>query len=510
VTERLLRVAFDLGAGSGRALLGSLRGGRLTMPIVHRFHYEPRPSHGLLRWDMERLFAGLRTGLKKAHEAAQEQGGRLASVGVCSWAVDYGLVDERGQLLDDPVCYRDPRTLGEPARVFARIPRAELFARTGVQSLPFNTLYQLLAETRAGVPAEAAGMLMIPDLCHHFLSGSRVTERTNATTTQLVNAHTGAWDEELVTQLGLPRRLLPEIVPAGAVLGRLRSELRFELGLTGLDVIAPCTHDTASAVVGTPLGPGWAYISSGTWSLVGVERAAPLLRADLDEAGFSNEGGFNGTVRLLKNVMGLWLLESCRKEWAAHGTGGYVDISSLLSAATEVTGFPGFVFPDDPRFFNPGSMVRELRAALRETGQRDVDDPARLARVILDSLAFRYASVVETLERLGGRTIDGLHVVGGGAQNSYLNQATADATRRTVLAGPVEATAAGNLLVQIMAGGEIATLAQGRELLAKSFPARRFEPRDEAAWERAGARYAEIEAKARERSVTAHSESPAS
>jgi rhamnulokinase len=494
MTERRLHVAIDLGAGSGRALVGGLQDGRLAAAIAHRFHYEPRPSRGRLRWDMRRLAEGLRGSLDKAQQAAAQEGGRLTSVGVCSWAVDYGLVNDRGELVEEPVCYRDPRSEGERERVFAQIPRAELFSRTGVQSLPFNTLYQLMAEVRQGLPPEACRMLMMPDLCHHLLAGSWVTERTNASTTQLVDARTGAWDDDLVTRLGLPRRLLSDIVPAGTVLGRLRKELRSELGLSALDVIAPCTHDTASAVVGTPLRNGWAYISSGTWSLVGVERTAPLLSPDVDEAGFSNEGGFGDTVRLLANVMGLWLLESCRKEWAAHGQ--EVDITGLLAAAAELVACPGFVFPDDVRFFKPESMVRELQSALRETGQPSVDDPVRLTRVILDSLALRYASVVKTLERLTGQPIPGVHVVGGGAQNAYLNQATAEATKRPVLAGPVEATGAGNLLVQTMASGEIPNLAAGRDILARSFPQRLFEPRNPPAWEQAAARYAEIEERA--------------
>jgi rhamnulokinase len=501
MTDGPLHVAIDLGAGSGRAVVGGLRDGRLSTAIVHRFHYEPRPSRGRLRWDMRRLAEGLRGALARAQEAAAQEGGRLTSVGVCSWAVDYGIVDDRGALLEEPVCYRDPRSEGERERVFAQVPRAELFARTGVQSLPFNTLYQLMAEVREGLPPEASRMLMMPDLCHHLLAGSWVTERTNASTTQLLDARTRTWDDDLVARLGLPRRLLSDIVPAGTVLGRLRKELRTELGLSALDVIAPCTHDTGSAVVGTPLRHGWAYVSSGTWSLVGVERTTPLLSRDVDEAGFSNEGGFGDTVRLLQNVMGLWLLESCRKEWV--GRGQDVDMAGLLSAAAELPASPGFVFPDDTRFFKPESMVLELQAALRETGQPAVDDPVRLSRVILDSLALRYASVVKTLERLTGKPVPGLHVVGGGAQNTYLNQATAEATKRPVLAGPVEATGAGNLLVQAMASGEIPNVAAGRDLLARSFPLRLFEPRGQGGWEQAVLRYAEIEERALRRAESA-------
>jgi rhamnulokinase len=274
------------------------------------------------------------------------------------------------------------------------------------------------------------------------------------------------------------------VVPAGTELGRLRDET-----LAGsLRVIAPATHDTASAVAGTPLEPGWAYISSGTWSLVGVELPSPLLGPDVAAANFTNEAGAYATVRLLKNVMGLWLLESCRKEWPAE------DVGALLARVAATRGLPGFVFPDAPELFSPESMVRELRAMLGKSGQPDVAEPAALAKVVLDSLALRYASVLETAERLTGQPIPGIHIVGGGSQNDYLNQATADAAGRPVLAGPVEATAAGNLLVQAIACGEIATIEEGRALLRSAAPPRRFEPRRSAEWDEARRRYREIEA----------------
>src|SRR5207247_2159647 len=348
-----------------------------------------------------------------------ELGGRLETVGVDSWAIDYGLLDSEGELLEDPICYRDDRTDGVMDEVCALLGRAEIFGRTGIQFLPFNTIYQLVAQAREGWPERASRLLMIPDLCHYALCGSLAGERTNASTTQLLRAADGRWDETLFARLGLPLALMPEVVAAGTELGRLSAEHQAGLGVGALRVVAPATHDTASAVAGTPLEPGGAYISSGTSSLVGVERDAVLI--------------------------------------------------------------------------NPAGMTAELRASLVETGQPAVDDPVSLTKVILDSLALRYASVLTTIEELTGRTVPGIHIVGGGSLNSYLNQATADAAGRPVLAGPVEATAAGNLLVQAIAGGEVGSLADGRRLLAQSVRPRRFAPRHPESWAEAARRYREIE-----------------
>ncbi len=486
-----LHLAIDLGAGSGRAVLGGVGGSGLLLRETHRFRYPPRRVAGHLRWDFEQLLEGLRTGIRSARSAAAELGGRLDSVGVDSWAVDYGLLDDEGHLLEDPICYRDERTEGMMERVCAIVGREEIFARTGIQFLAFNTLYQLIAHAREGWPERSARLLMIPDLCHHVLCGSLVSERTNASTTQLLRADNGRWDETLFARLGLPLALMPEVVAAGTGLGRLSAPHQAELGVGALRVVAPATHDTASAVAGTPLQPGWAYISSGTWSLVGVERDAPLINEAVACANFTNESGAFGTVRFLRNVMGLWILESCAREWEAAGRGQ--DLPALLSRVEAFSGFAGLVFPDHPRFFNPASMTAELRASLIETGQTAPEDPVPLTKVILDSLALRYASVVATIEELTGREIPGVHIVGGGSLNSYLNQATANAAGRPVLAGPVEATAAGSLLVQAIAVGEVASLADGRRILKQSVRPRQFAPRRPETWAEAARRYREIE-----------------
>jgi len=474
-------------------MLGRVSGAGLELQELHRFHYPPASAAGHLRWPFAAILEGVETGLARAREATA---GQLESAGVCSWGVDYGLVDETGRLVEDPIAYRDHRTDGAIERVLERLPRSEIFARTGLQFLQFNTLFQLDVHVRAGLPKDARRLLMIPDLVHHALCGSLSGEYTNASTTQLLDVQSGKWADELFARLGLPRGLMPELVEPGTALGELRPALRQKLGLRPLRVIAPPTHDTASAVAGTPLEPGWAYLSSGTWSLVGVERHSPLLGDDVARANFTNEGGAFGTIRLLKNVMGLWLLESCRREWETAGRAP--ELEALLQAAAALDRSPGAVFPDDPRFFNPESMTGALRAALGETGQAAPDDPAAFARVVLDSLALRYASVVRTIESLSGETVRGIHVVGGGCRNAYLNQATADAFGIPVQAGPVEATAIGNLLLQAIACGGLGSLAEGRAQVARSVDVRRFEPREGAAVTRLAGRYRDLEARALE------------
>ena len=484
-------LAFDLGAGSGRVVLGRLAAGGLVLDEVHRFHYPATKAGDRLRWPFGRILEGLKTGLAAGRRAALAARSAIVTVGVDSWGVDYGLLDAGGRLLEDPVSYRDHRTDGAMERVLREVPRAEIFHRTGIQFLQFNTLFQLHVHVREGLPRGARRLLMIPDLCHHALCGAAAGEYTNASTSQLLDVRTRRWADDLFSRLGLPRELMPDVVPPGSVLGGVRASLLKELGLEAVDVVAPATHDTASAVAGTPLEPGWAYVSSGTWSLVGVERTAPLVNDAVARANFTNEGGAFGTVRLLKNVMGLWILDSCRQEWEEKGLSA--DLEGLLAAAAAIERPPGLVYPDHPRFFNPASMTAELQGALAESGQRTPDDPARLARVVLDSLAFRYASVVRSIEGLTGEPVRGLHIVGGGCQNDYLNQATADAVRLPVRAGPTEATATGNVLLQAVASGRLSSLAEGRRLVAAAVRPRVFEPREKPGWREAAERYREIE-----------------
>ncbi len=466
-------VAIDLGAGSGRALVGRVTDAGLSFDEVHRFTYAPRQLQGRLRWDMARLEAGLRDGLAAAHAFAGAAGAALASVGVDAWGVDYGLIDRDGAVLEEPVSYRDGRTAGVMEAVIARLTREAVFARTGIQFLPFNTIYQLVAHVRDGVPPGAERLLMMPDLCHLLLSGSRTGEYSNASTTQLLDAATGTWADGLFRALDLPREIMPPLVQPGADLGPLRPSLQRELGVGPIRVVAPATHDTASAVVGTPLRPGWAYISSGTWSLVGVERDGPILTDEAAAANFTNEGGAGGTIRFLRNVMGLWLLEACRAEWGERAP----DHDHLVAGAAALPQAAGLIDVEDLSLLNPPSMHAVIAAQLAARGQVMPEDPAGVARVIFDSLAQGYARVVATIERLTGEPIPGIHIVGGGSRNAYLNQATADACGKPVLAGPVEATAAGNLIVQAVAGGRLASIGEGREHLARCIPLRAFEPR---------------------------------
>ncbi|HEY8151941.1 MAG TPA: rhamnulokinase family protein [Vicinamibacteria bacterium] len=504
---------MDLGAGSGRVFLAGVGPGELLLEEVRRFRYPPREAAGHLRWDAARIFGEIDAGLRAAGERARQLGRPVQSLGVDSWGVDYGLLDGDDRLIEDPVCYRDARTSGVPARVFERVSRAEIFDRTGIQFLDFNTLFQLEAHRREGLPAAARRLLLIPDLVHHRLTGRAVTEYTNATTTQLVDAATGQWDRGLATSLELPAHLLGELVAAGTDLGPLARERAKPMALDGAHVVAPATHDTGSAVAGAPLAEGWAYVSSGTWSLVGVERAAPLVNADVAYANFTNEGGAYGTIRFLKNVMGLWILERCRKEWDEDGLASGYD--RLLAAVTALDRSPGLIFPDDARLLNPARMTAAIAEQMAETGQAAPTDPAAIAKVVLDSLALRYASVMRKIEVLTGQPIAGLQIVGGGGRNDYLSQATADATGRPVVAGPVEATVIGNVLVQAVTAGRFASLADARRHVAATpisggrsaatpigggrsadrVQPRRFEPRPASAWADAARRYGELEAR---------------
>lgn len=482
-------IAVDLGAGSGRVFLCDL-GARFELVEIHRFTYPPREVHGHLRWDFSKIFGEIKTGLRKASSNAGKRKKTIVSIGVDSWAVDYGLPGQDGELLEDPICYRDARTNGMMEQVFAIVPRAEIFKRTGIQFLNFNTIFQYTAEKLFD---NATAALLLPDLINFYLSGRKVAEYTNATTTQLVDAATKDWDRELIAKLGLPERVFPPIVAAGTDLGPLDEELADRYGLRNVRVIAPATHDTGSAVAGAPLKSHQAYISSGTWSLVGVELGAPLINDEVAKFNFTNEGGVYDTIRFLKNVMGLWILESCRREWDAQGLA--TDYASLLDGVAALEGSCGVVFPDDERFLNPESMIAAINEQLAESGQNTTSDPIEITKIVLDSLAFRYASVLATIERLTGDKLSGVQIVGGGGKNRYLNQMTADASGLTVEAGLVEATVTGNAVVQAIADGRFADLAEAREFVGQNIALEQFTPRVGGIDTQTAARYAEIEAR---------------
>lgn len=489
--QDFLYIGVDLGAGSGRIFLAGMAPSELLLEEILRFQYPPVRSSGHLRWNLPDIFNAIKAGVRSAGARARQIGRPIHSVGVDSWAVDYGLLDSQQQLVELPICYRDERTNGVMEEVFARLSREEIFNRTGIQFLSLNTLFQLYAHTNAGLPASARRLLLVPDLIHCFLTGKAVTEYTNATTTQLVSSVSGNWDRDLMAALQLPSELFIDIVPAGTQLGPVKPELLAELNLENLRVVAPATHDTGSAIAGTPLGEGWAYISSGTWSLVGVERDSVLINSQAARHNFTNEGGAFGTIRFLKNVMGLWILEACRKEWKQVGLN--VDYQRLLHKASMQPDCLGLVFPDDERFFNPPSMLSALAMQLTETGQSMPDDPSAVAKVILDSLAFRYASVLRTIEKLTRNKIEGVQIVGGGSQNDYLNQMTANATGLPTVAGPVEATVLGNISIQAITAGRFVSLTQARGHIRRNLGLKTFSPQGSRTLEDAWRRYQSIE-----------------
>lgn len=486
--------AVDLGASSGRVMTGRLAGDgprtrQLELREAHRFPNEPFLALGTLHWDVCRLYAGLLDGLRAARRDAE-----LSSVGIDSWGVDYGLLGPDGALLGIPVHYRDARTDGMVDEVLASIPAAELYAVTGIQQLPINTIYQLVAAARAGQLDGAATLLLMPDLLAYWLTGQVGAELTNASTTQLYDPGTRDWAWRLIERLGLPSGLFPPLRQPGTVIGAIRPEaIRPEAvagpDLAGLPVVAVGSHDTASAVIGVPAqGRDFAYISCGTWSLVGMELDQPVLTEASRAANFTNEAGVDGTIRYLRNVMGLWLLQESVRAWADAGQAA--DLGRLLEEAAKVPPLQVVVDPDDPVFLPPGDMPARIAEAARRTGQRPPADPPATVRCILDSLALAYRHAIGQVQELSGRVVSTVHVVGGGVRNELLLQLTADACGLPVIAGPAEAAALGNILVQARALGRgPGDLGGMRVLIRATQPLRRFEPADSAAgWDAAARR----------------------
>jgi rhamnulokinase len=453
-------VAIDLGAESGRVVLGRFDGARISLEELHRFPTPPRPHDGHLRWDLYDLWSQIRTGLATAGEAA----GSVDAVGVDAWGVDYGLLGRDGKLLGDPVSYRDPRTAGMVEEAVGRVGRERLYEATGIQIIEINTIFQLMAEARAGTLQSAERLLLIPDLFHHLLSGATVAEYTVASTTGAYDMAAGGWAVDLLGELGVPTHLLPEVVDAGTDLGPVKPELP---GFASAKVIAPASHDTASAVVGVPfVDPDAAFISSGTWSLVGVEVTEPVVSQAAMAANLTNEGGALGTIRLLRNSSGLWLLQESRRQWAREGREyGYEE---LVRLATPAPGGVSIVNTDHPDFVAPGDMPARIRAYCSRTGQPVPEDDGALTRCILDSLALGYRLAIDDLAAVTGRPVPAVQVVGGGARIQLLNQTVANVTGLAVVAGPVEATALGNLLVQLIALGELEDLSQARAVVRAS------------------------------------------
>jgi sugar (pentulose or hexulose) kinase len=465
--------AVDLGASSGRVMAGRVGPGTLALEEVRRFPNRPVRVNGTLHWDVLGLYGNVLDGLRSAPRG-------LASAGIDSWAVDYGLLDANGTLLGNPVHYRDARTDGVMERVRAELGDDLLYQASGLQFLPFNTIYQLAADDLS----RADALLLVPDLLAYWLTGEIGAERTNASTTGLLDVRDGAWSHDLLSRLGLPAGILPPIREPGSVIGALRADVAAETGHDGLRVTAVGSHDTASAVAAVPAATDrFAYISCGTWSLVGVELDAPVLTEASRKANFTNEGGVDGTVRYLRNVMGLWLLQESLRTW------GNPDLPALLAEAEDVPGLRSLVDPDDPEFLPPGDMPARIAAHCRRRGFPEPAGRAGTVRCIMDSLALAHRATLRQAARLSGKEIDVVHLVGGGSRNDLLCRLTADASGLPVVAGPVEATALGNVLVQARAHGLVGGLAESRALVAATQDVRRHAPSgDQVRWDEAALR----------------------
>lgn len=475
-------LAYDLGAGSGRAIAGRLTDRRIETEEIHRFANDPVQVGDRLHWDILRLFHELKQGLL----AAKHRGLGLQSLAIDSWAVDFGLIGANGELLGNPYHYRDRQTDSAMERLLAEVSAAGIFDRTGIQFLPFNTIFQLYAMKNARSPLlrEAQRFLMIPDLLRYFLTGEMLSEFTNATTTQLYHPVDKRWDPQLLKWIGVSESLFGPVADPGTCAGALRPSLTEELGLSAIPVYATAEHDTASAVAAVPsLSPTFAYLSCGTWSLMGTEVDRPVINEKARELNFTNEGGVNGTFRLLKNIMGLWILSEARREWERQGR--TYSFPELIALASRAPAFASLIDPDDDAFLPPGDMPDRIRRYCARTGQKAPSEPGEVVRCILESLALKYRYVLELTEQLSGQSFDALHMVGGGIQNALLCQWSANAIGRPVLAGPAEASAIGNLAVQWIAHGELADIWEARRVIRDSFPVTAYEPQDREQWEQA-------------------------
>ena len=486
MTADLTVAAADLGASSGRVMAGRVGTDRLDLQEVHRFANGPVRIGPTLHWDVLGLYREVLHGLSVA---AREHD--LAAIGIDSWAVDYGLLDSSGALLGNPVHYRDNRTAGVAERVLNTVTADELYAITGLQQLPFNTIYQLVSALGTAQLQVADQLLLIPDLLGYWLTGHVGAEATNASTTQLYDVRSHTWATHLAERVGIPTRLLPPLREAGDVVGDLLPDVVADLGLFAtIPVVAVGSHDTASSVVAVPAAPGgrFAYISSGTWSLVGVELDSPVLTTAAQKANFTNEGGVDGRIRFLRNVMGLWILQECLRTWTTQGDAP--DLGDLVRQAAHLPAFVSLIDPDAPEFLAPGAMPQRLAHAFRVAGQPTPTGRTEMVRAILESLALAYRRTVRAAQELSGREVEVVHIVGGGSRNELLCQLTADACGLPVLAGPVEASALGNVLVQARTlGARLPDLDAMRTLVAATHEVRRYEPRGRGSdWQTAEAR----------------------
>ncbi|MBN1764331.1 MAG: rhamnulokinase [Sedimentisphaerales bacterium] len=467
-------IAVDLGAASGRVMLVTIENETIHLQEVYRFINGPIEQDDSLRWDFNRLMNEIYTGIEKT--LALEK--NIQSIGIDTWGVDYGLLDEQGKLIENPYHYRDHRTDGILEYACTVMPRQQIYRNTGLQFLTFNTLYQLIAcrQQRPDLLARARHLLFMPNLVMYHLCGTISTEYTIASTSQLMDMKTGQWSDAILNAFDLPGDILPDIARPGSTAGYLKPELADKWSCKPFPVISVGTHDTASAVAAVPAedASNWAFLSSGTWSPMGLEIPAPIINEQTSRLEFTNEGGVQNTIRLLKNIMGLWLIQECRRYWAKQGHN--LDYNQITELAANSQPFQARIDPEDPSFLAPGRMPEKINEYLIRTGQKEIHDNGQLLRVIFESLALRYFQVLENLETLSQKTIDTLHIVGGGSQNDLLNQLTANTTGKKILAGPVEATILGNVLIQSLAQNQITSLPQARKIIARSFPLKTFRP----------------------------------
>ena len=490
-------LAFDLGASGGRAMLVQFDGRRFRATEVHRFENTPLQVGDGLYWDAPRLFEEIKTGLR--HCGQQEH--RLNAIGIDTWGVDFALLSSSGELLANPRHYRDPRNVRAMDEALRRVSRERIYESTGIQFMPLNTLYQLFAAAHAPdrLLAAADHLLFMPDLFNSWLTGGAQTERTIASTSQAMDARSGQWDRELLEALDIPPDIMPPIRETGSLGGALLKEVADEAGQADVPVVLTASHDTAAAVAAVPAeGRNWAFISSGTWSLVGVELDAPLINEQCLAANFTNEAGVAGTTRFLKNVTGLWLLQDCRRYW--EDAGRNFTFAELAALAGNAEPLRSLINPDNPQFASPGDMPGRIRAACRELGEPDPADEAATARCVFDSLALRYDQILRATVELTGRTINTVHVVGGGSRHELLNRLIAAATDRLVIAGPAEATTLGNAAVQAIALEDLDDLTSARRVVAASIDCSEYEPPNDvgerSAWSEARQRFAELTASA--------------
>ena len=483
-------VALDLGAESGRVMLGSLADGTLRMEEIHRFPTGALELDGSLRWDMPHFFAEIKTGLRKVAARGIEP----ASLSTDSWGVDYVYFRAGEPFLTLPFHYRDSRNDGALEKAFARVPAETIFGETGIQFMVINTLYQLLDDLdhRGDVMKLADAFLCVADYVNYLLCGRVAEEESMASTTQLYDPRSRSWSKKLIQDFGLPATIFPPLVPAGTTLGPLLPALAGEFGWKTTRIVATCSHDTGAAVAAVPAeqGEDWAYLSSGTWSLLGLESAKPIITKESRHYNFTNEAGLGGTTRLLKNIVGLWIVQECRRTWAKEGRDySYEELAKL---AGEAEPLQALIHPADPRFYKPEQMPQKVAAFCAETGQKAPSSPGAIIRCVYESLALLYRETLRQAEEISGRKVSRLHIVGGGSRSDLLNQMAANATQLPVFTGPVEATAIGNLLVQALALGHLKSAAELRAVVRHSFPCQVFQPEEREAWDEARQQFAKL------------------